>query len=74
MLERLGVDAVGMSTVPETIVARALGMRVAAVSCITNKAAGMSFEMLNHAEVVEVGSAVAPRFEALVTEFVRRLP
>ena len=74
MLERLGVDAVGMSTVPETIVARALGMRVAAVSCITNKAAGLSNEMLNHGEVVAIGQAVAPRFEALITEFVRRLP
>jgi purine-nucleoside phosphorylase len=74
MLERLGVDAVGMSTVPEVIVARALGMRVAAVSCITNKAAGLSSEKLNHAEVMEAGRAVADRFEALVTEFVRRLP
>lgn len=73
MLERLGVDAVGMSTVPEVIVARALGMRVAAVSCITNKAAGLSIETLDHAEVMEIGSSVGPRFEALVTEFVRRL-
>lgn len=74
MLERMGADAVGMSTVPETIVARALGMRVAAVSCITNKAAGLSLEPLNHQEVVDAGRSVAPRFEALVTEFVRRLP
>jgi purine-nucleoside phosphorylase len=74
MLERLGVDAVGMSTVPEVIVARALGMRVAAVSCITNAAAGLSPVPLNHEEVMEAGRAVASRFEALVTEFVRRLP
>ena len=74
MLERLGVDAVGMSTVPEVIVARALGMRVAAISCITNKAAGLSFETLNHAEVVDTGRAVAGKFEALVREFVRTLP
>ena len=74
MLERLGVDAVGMSTVPEVIVARALGMRVAAVSCITNKAAGLSLEKLSHAEVMDAGRAVAGRFEALVTDFVRRLP
>jgi purine-nucleoside phosphorylase len=74
MLERFGVDAVGMSTVPEVIMARAIGMRVAAISCITNKAAGLSHEKLNHEEVMEAGRAVAGRFEALVTEFVRRLP
>lgn len=74
MLAALGADAVGMSTVPEVIVARALGMRVAAVSCITNKAAGLSPEKLNHAEVMEAGRAVASRFEALVTDFVGRLP
>ncbi len=74
MLEHFGVDAVGMSTVPEVIVARALGMRVAAVSCITNQAAGIAHTTLSHAEVIDNGRAVAPRFEALVTEFVRRLP
>jgi purine-nucleoside phosphorylase len=65
---------VGMSTVPEVIVARALGMRVAAVSCITNKAAGMSLEPLDHNEVMETGRAVAVQFEGLIAEFVRRLP
>ena len=74
MLERLGADAVGMSTVPEVIVAKALGMRVAAVSCITNMAAGISGQQLDHGEVVSVGRAVGPKFEALLTEFVRRLP
>ncbi|MBL0939525.1 MAG: purine-nucleoside phosphorylase [Gemmatimonadaceae bacterium] len=74
MLERLGVDAVGMSTVPEVIVARALGMRVAAVSCITNKAAGLSPEKLDHSEVMEAGRAVAAQFESLITAFVQRLP
>jgi purine-nucleoside phosphorylase len=74
MLERLGVDAVGMSTVPEVIMARAIGMKVVAVSCITNKAAGLSHEKLSHAEVMEAGKAVASRFEGLITEFVRRLP
>lgn len=74
MLERLGVDAVGMSTVPEVIMARAIGMKVVAVSCITNKAAGLSHEKLSHAEVMDAGKAVASRFEGLITEFVRRLP
>jgi purine-nucleoside phosphorylase len=74
MLERLGADAVGMSTVPEVIAARAMGMRAVAVSCITNKAAGLSAERLSHAEVMEAGQHAGGRFEALITEFVRRLP
>lgn len=73
MLEKLGADAVGMSTVPEVIVARALGMRVAAVSLITNPAAGLALAPLNHAEVLEVGQHAAEAFESLVTEFVRQL-
>jgi purine-nucleoside phosphorylase len=73
MLERLGADAVGMSTVPEVIVAQALGMRVAGVSCITNLAAGISHHRLSHAEVLETTEQVAERFERLVTEFVGRL-
>jgi len=64
---------VGMSTVPEVIMARAIGMRAVAVSCITNKAAGLSHEKLNHQEVMDAGKAVAGRFESLVIEFVRRL-
>ena len=52
---RLGADAVGMSTVPEVIVARQCGMRVAAISCITNLAAGLGGEPLSHAEVLRAG-------------------
>jgi len=73
MLEKLGADAVGMSTVPEVIVARALGMRVAAISLISNPAAGLALAPLNHAEVLEVGQLAAASFESLVTDFVRQL-
>jgi purine-nucleoside phosphorylase len=72
MLRLLGADAVGMSTVPEVIVARALGMRVAGVSCITNAAAGVTGAALSHAEVLETTNRVSAAFESLVTEFVAR--
>jgi purine-nucleoside phosphorylase len=73
MLATLGADAVGMSTVPEVIVARAIGMRVAGVSCITNLASGISPNALSHAEVIETTSHVASRFESLVERFVAAL-
>lgn len=66
MLRRLGADAVGMSTVPETVAARALGMRVAAVSCITNVAAGLGPGVLSHEEVLQVGAAARERLGTLV--------
>jgi purine-nucleoside phosphorylase len=73
MLATLGADAVGMSTVPEVIVARALDMRVAGVSCITNFASGTTPNPLSHAEVLETTALVAARFESLVERFVAQL-
>jgi purine-nucleoside phosphorylase len=66
MLIGQGADAVGMSTVPEVIVARARGVRVLGISCITNPAAGISPEPLSHQEVVEVGARVRGTFTRLV--------
>ncbi len=73
MFERLGLDAVGMSTVPEVITARAIGMRVAGVSCVTNLACGITNAPLDHKEVLAVGKQAAGRFERLVLEWVRDL-
>ena len=70
-LRRMGADAVGMSTAPEVIAARAFGVRCVGVSCITNLAAGISPEPLNHEEVMEVGAQVADTFQSLVLASIR---
>ncbi|HXX42157.1 MAG TPA: purine-nucleoside phosphorylase [Chthoniobacterales bacterium] len=67
MLRSLGADAVGMSTVLEVIQARALGLEIAAFSCLTNLAAGLSTVKLSHREVLETGKKSAADFEKLLT-------
>jgi purine nucleoside phosphorylase len=66
---KLGADAVGMSTVPEAIVARQCGLRVAGLSCITNLAAGRSKQKLSHAEVLATGEASRPTSAKLLEHF-----
>ena len=70
MLGRLGADAVGMSTVVEAMAARHCGLRVCAVSCIANKAAGISPTPLSGEEVIEAANAAAPRFQRLLWDSV----
>lgn len=69
LLRNLGADAVGMSTVPEAIVARHMGLEVLGISCITNMAAGISDEPINHEEVMATGDRVRETF----TELLRRV-
>jgi purine-nucleoside phosphorylase len=72
-LRTIGADAVGMSTVPEAIVARHMGMEVLGISCITNAAAGVLPQPLNHDEVMEVARRVGADFAALLEAIVGRL-
>jgi purine-nucleoside phosphorylase len=73
MLAFLGADAAGMSTVPEVLVARARGMRVLGVSCITNLACGLSNAPITHTEVLETTRRVEEKFKGLVRGVVARL-
>jgi purine-nucleoside phosphorylase len=71
MLAELGCDAVGMSTVNETTFAHNLGIRVAAISCITNLSTGISGDKLSHAEVTEVAERVKQTFSDLLSFVIR---
>ena len=72
MLQKLGADAVGMSTVLEVIQARALNLEVAAFSCLTNLAAGLSKEKVSHEQVLETGKNAAADFGRLLAGFFER--
>ena len=65
-----GVDAVGMSTVPEAMLGNAMGMEVAAVSCITNRAAGIGEGPLVHDAVLAVAEAAVPRMTQLLNAII----
>lgn len=70
LLHKLGVDAVGMSTVVEAIAANHMGMKICGISCVCNLAAGMTDQPLTHEEVQEAANAAAPKFRRLVSESV----
>lgn len=72
-LKKIGVDLVGMSTVPEVIVARHMGVRVLAFSCVTNLAAGLSDQPITHQEVLEIGARVQTEFVALLSAVIPRI-
>lgn len=74
MLGTLGAHAVGMSTVMEAIGARYVGMRVVAVSLVTNKGAGISATPLSHGEVLRAANEAGPRLARVLARFIRELP
>lgn len=73
MLQKLGADAVGMSTVPEVIAAVHAGLKVVGVSCITNMAAGILDKPLTHEEVIETAGRAAHNFAKLLLGFIEKL-
>jgi purine-nucleoside phosphorylase len=73
MLQTVGADATGMSTVPEVVVARHMGARVIGISCITNQAAGITGAELSHQEVTETATRVRATFETLLDEILKAL-
>lgn len=73
MMRKLGADAVGMSTVPEVIVARHCGMKVLAISCITNVAAGLTSGEINHKEVMDIGARAGKQLAELIVRVIPRI-
>lgn len=73
MVRMLGADAVGMSTVPEVIVANHMGMKVLGVSCITNMAAGILAQPLDHKEVIETANRIKLDFIKLMKEIINQI-
>lgn len=73
MVRTLGADAVGMSTVPEAIVARHMDMRVVGISCITNLAAGVSNRPVDHSQVIATGERVREQFTELLNRVVAKI-
>lgn len=69
-LRTIGADLVGMSTVPEVIVARQMGIKTLAISCVTNMAAGTTDKPINHEEVLEIGRKIAGQFKALLRDVI----
>ncbi|MHB1391776.1 MAG: purine-nucleoside phosphorylase [Clostridia bacterium] len=73
MMIKLGSDTVGMSTVPEAIVARHCGLKVAGISCVTDMAIPDTMTAPSHEEIVKVAESVKPRFVSLVKQFVKEV-
>ncbi|MCI8609960.1 MAG: purine-nucleoside phosphorylase [Firmicutes bacterium] len=72
MLQTMGVDAVGMSTVVEAIVANHMGMKICGISCVCNMAAGITGNALTHEEVQEAANQAAPLFKSMMTNSVKK--